>query len=213
MGLPRVLTLVLLAGGALAGEEVWSWHSVDYTFLKTKRVDWALHTRLRTREGELQQSRTGTIVRVAANARVSVIGGYYYGRQEDTRAEWQDSHRMFGGAEARLYRKGVVTVAGRGLAERFVTEGRPSTWRFRQRVRLTTEQRVGPYVSGEWFWDPQGYLATRYQGGVRWRGAGWMTVEAGYMYDARSAQLGVPRHGMVTHVYFEPWRAGRRNQR
>jgi hypothetical protein len=32
MGLPRVVMLMLLAGGTLAGEEVWSWHSLDYTF-------------------------------------------------------------------------------------------------------------------------------------------------------------------------------------
>ena len=46
-------------------------------------------------------------------------------------------------------------------------------------------------------------LAARYQGGVRWRGSRWATVECGYMYDARSPQLGPPRHGLVTQLLLE----------
>lgn len=199
----RALLLVLFSAGTLAAQEVWSWHSVDFALWKARGVEWGLHTRLRTRQGELQQGRSGTILKFSPNARMALIGGYYYGREEDTREEWQNSHRVFAGVEAPVYRRGAVAVVSRGLVERFVTASRPSFNRFRHRVRLTTSYRVGPFTSGEWFWDAKGYLAARYQGGVRWRGSRWATVECGYMYDARSPHLGPPRHGVVTQLLLE----------
>lgn len=198
----RIIALVLLSAGTLAAQELWSWHSVDFTLLKTGGVEWGLHTRLRTREGELQQSRSGTILRFTPHSRITVIGGYYYGRDEDTREEWQDSHRVFGGAETRVHRWGAATVAARGLVERF-GGGRPSFTRFRNRIRLSTDRRIGPYASGEWLWDAKGYLAGRYSGGLRWRCSSWASIEFGYIYDARSPQLGPPRHGVVTQLLLE----------
>ena len=199
----RSFILVLFSIGPLAAQELWSWHAVDFALFKARGVEWALHTRLRTREGYLQQGRSGTILKFTPRPRFSIIGGYYYGREEDTREEWQNSHRVFAGAEARLYRRCAVSVASRSLVERFVTSARPSFNRFRLRTRLSTDYRIGPYTSGEWFWDAKGYLAARYQGGVRWRGSRWASFEFGYMYDARSPQLGPPRHGVVTNVLLE----------
>ena len=199
----RVFLFMLLSAGTLAAQELWSWHSFDLALFKARGVEWGLHTRLRTREGQLQQGRSGTILRFTPRSRITVIGGYYYGREEDTREEWQNSHRLFAGAEARLYRRGAVSVASRGLVERFVVSARPSFNRFRYRTRLSTDYRIGPYTSGESFWDANGYLATRYQGGLRWRGSRWASVEFGYMYDARSPQLGPSRHGVVTQLLLE----------
>lgn len=197
-----VSTAVLSAGTLTAGE-LWSWHSVDFTLLKARGVEWGLHTRVRTREGELQQSRSGTILRFTPHSRLTVVGGYYYGREEDTREEWQNSHRVFSGAEARVSRKSGVSVAVRGLVERFATGGRPSFTRFRNRVRLSTDHRIGPFASGEWFWDVKGYLAGRYSSGLRWRSSNWASMEFGYLYDARSPHLGPPRHGVVTQLLLE----------
>lgn len=200
----RASILVLLWPATLWAQEIWSWHSVDFALLRARGVEWTLHTRLRTREGDLQQGRSGTVLRFTPKSRVTVIGGYYYGREEDTREEWQNSHRTFAGAEARMYRRDAVSVAYRGLVERFVTGSRPSFNRFRHRIRLSTSHRIGPYTSGEWFWDAKGYLAGRYQGGVRWRRSKWASVELGYMYDARSPHLGPSRHGVVTQLLLEP---------
>ncbi len=199
----RFIISLHLYTGTLAAQEVWSWHSFDFALLKTRSVELALHTRLRTREGDFQQGRSGTILRFTPHSRTAVIGGYYYGREEDTREEWQNSHRVFGGAELRIYRRGAVSVASRGLVERFVTTSRPSFNRYRFRTRLSANYPIGPFTSGEWFWDARGYLATRYQAGLRWRASKWASVELGYMYDARSPQLGPPRHGMVTHLLLE----------
>lgn len=200
----RLIIMAFLACGSLAAQEVWSWHSFDFALLKARGVEWGLHTRLRTREGELQQGRSGTILRFTPRSPVTLIGGYYYGREEDTREEWQNSHRVFAGAEARVYRRGAVSVTTRGLVERFATSARPSFNRYRYRLRLSTNQRIGPYTSGEWFWDAKGYLAGRYQGGLRWRGSRWAAVEFGYMYDARSPHLGPSRHGLVTQLFLTP---------
>ncbi len=199
----RAAALILLSAGTLAAQELWSWHAVDFQLLEARGVEWNLHTRLRTREGELQQSRSGTILRFTPHSRITVIGGYYYGRDEDTHEEWHNSHRVFSGAEVPVYRNGAVSVAARGLVERFVTSARPSFTRFRHRLRLSTDSRVGPYASGEWFWDAKGYLAGRYSGGLRWRGSSWASIEFGYIYDARSPQLGPPRHGVVTQLLLE----------
>jgi len=203
-GSQRLFLLGLLSAGPIGAQELWSWHSFDFALLKARGFEWGLHTRLRTREGDLQQGRSGTILRFTPRSRITVIGGYYYGREEDTREEWQNSHRVFAGAEARLYQRGVISVASRSLVERFAIGARPSFNRFRYRIRLSTNQRIGPYTSGEWFWDAKGYLAGRYQGGVRWRGSKWASVEFGYMYDARSPHLGPSRHGVVTQLFLGP---------
>jgi len=201
---------VLACDGTLAGAEPWSWHSVDFTAQKTTRWEWALHTRLRTRKGELQQGRSGSIVRFRPHSQIALLGGYYFGKEEDTREEWQESHRGFGGVEAGVYSKGAVSVAARGLVERFAAAGRPGFTRLRGRLRLTTGGRIGPYASTEWFFDRKGYLAGRYSGGLRWRWSSWSSLEAGYMYDARNPALGVPRHGIVTHLFLERPRKERR---
>ncbi len=207
----RASALVLLCAGTLAGQERWSWHSIDFGLFETGSAEWIVHTRLRTRQGELQQSRWGSILNFSPHSRVTLIGGYYYGRDEDTREEWRSFHRLFGGAETRVRQWGAATLAARGLAERFWGGGRPAFTRLRNRIRLTMDGRIRPYLSGEWFWDTQGYLAGRYSVGLRWRCCRWASVEIGYLYDARSAQLGPPRHGVVTQLRLDP-RRGRRQE-
>ncbi len=157
---------------------------MDFTLRKTPSIEWGLHTRLRTREGDLQQGRSGTILRFKPHSRVSLIGGYYYGKEEDTRQEWRDSHRVFSGAEARVYGKGAVSLAARALVERFVAGSRPDFTRVRQRIRLSMDRRIGPFAGGEWFFDTKGYLAGRYSGGMRWRWSSWSSVVFGYPYYA-----------------------------
>jgi hypothetical protein len=203
LGILAVPAVFLASAGSLVAEELWSWHSVDFTVMKTAAFEWGLHTRLRTREGELQQGRSGSILRFRPHPRFSLMGGYYYGREEDTRQEWRNSHRLFGGAEAGVYRKGGVSVAARGLVERFIVDSRPDFMRFRHRLRLSTNHRIGPFVGAEWFFDRKGYLAGRYSGGLRWRCSSWSSVEFGYLYDARSPQLGPSRHGIITNVLLE----------
>ena len=205
----RVLVLLQVVFALLFGEQsveasdFWTWHGFDISPVKTSKFEWVLHTRVRTRSGDLQQGRAGTILRFSAGGRVSVITGYYYGKEEDAVEEWRNFHRIFSGVEGPVFQRGKVSVAARGLVERFISDARPDFTRFRQRVRYSTTDRIGPYAQGEWFFDAQGYLSGRYSGGLRWRWAASSWVELGYLYDVRRPEIGPPRHVFVTNFVLE----------
>mgnify|MGYP001099221433 CR=1 FL=1 len=197
-----VFLVTLTAATPMFGAELWSWHAFDFTLVKNARWDWTLHTRVRSREGALQQGRSGAIGKFQLRPRLSLIAGYYYGR-EDIQEEWSDFHRPFAGVEIPLVVRGAATLAVRSLAERFLVGERPDFSRFRQRLRLVTDRRLGLLASTEWFFDRQGYLSARYSAGVRWRIFRGGALEVGYLYDARAARAGGPRHGIVTHLLLE----------
>ncbi len=194
---------MLLCTSCPAGAETWSWHSFDLIPVKNERVEWTLHSRIRTKAGEFQQGRSGTILKVNVRRHVSAVGGYYYGREEDSFEEWRNFHRIFGGVEAAAYRSRRGTVLGRSLVEQFFREERSGYTRHRHRVRFSPSGRVGPFAQGEWFFDSEGFLSARYSGGIRWRPARAAAIEVGYLYDARKAQLGPARHVLVTTFVLE----------
>jgi hypothetical protein len=198
-----VLLPVLLYPALGHAESFWSWHGFDYVPVKTSKLEWTLHTRLRTRSGELQQGRSGSLLKYSFHRRVAGIAGYYYGKEEDSVDEFRDVHRVFGGFETPLLRRARTDVAFRSLYEYFFRETRPSSPRYRQRVRLTQNRRIGPSLQAEWFFDKEGYLSGRYNAGVRWKAAEWSTVEVGYLYDRRRASIGLNRHALVTSITFQ----------
>src|SRR5690242_14610806 len=57
------LAMVLASSERAAAGEVWSWHSIDVSVLKTSKAEVIVHARLRTGNsfGTLQQGRTGVI--------------------------------------------------------------------------------------------------------------------------------------------------------
>jgi hypothetical protein len=199
--------VTLLLGGVVpcwAGE-VWSWHSFDATILKTSTAEVALHARLRSGRslGHLQQGRSGVIAKFGLRPNVTLIAGYYYGKEEDSAEEWRNFHRVFTGVEVPLYRGSRLRVDTRGVVEHFVPVDLPQFSRYRHRFRVRSERRIGPYVGGEWFFIAQGYLSSRYTFGVRWKCAELVAVEVGYLYDARRASIGEPRHVIVTQFTFD----------
>ena len=183
--------------------DFWTWHGFDVSPVKTSKFEWVLHTRIRTRSGDLQQGRTGTILRFNAHRQFSVITGYYYGKEEDAAEEWRNFHRIFSGVEVPVFQRRKASVATRGLVERFISDARPDFTRFRQRVRYSTTDRIGPYAQGEWFFDAKGYLSGRYSGGLRWRWTRSSWVELGYLYDVRRPEIGPSRHVFVTNFLLE----------
>ncbi len=197
--------LFLLACPVAGAENFWSWHGFDLIAMKKAGWEITLHSRLRTRQGELQQGRTGAIARREVAPRVSMVSGYYYGKEEDSLDEVRDVHRIFGGGEFTLLRRETAKLAGRTLVEYFFRETRPDSARYRQRLRFEQGRVVGPAVQGEWFFDGEGFLSQRYQAGVRWKVNGWATLEAGYLYDRRRAAIGSNRHAVVTSVTLDPW--------
>lgn len=205
--LRRAALLLLAAAPYLPAGEVWSWHAVDLTVLKSSRAEVVLHGRLRTGRDftTVQQGRTGVISRFAMPRRVSLIGGYYYGREEDSAEDWRNLHRVFGGLETLVYRTGGIAVDTRGLVERFFVPDRGQFTRYRHRFRLGTQKPLGPYLSSEWFFDADGYLSSRNGAGLRWRFSRAATVEFGYLYDARRSTVGEPRHVVVTQFRIDPF--------
>ena len=199
------MSLLVLVSQAVVADELWSWHAFDAKLLRTSHFEVTAHSRFRTGRhiGNVQQGRAGAIVRIFAPGKSAVLAGYYYGKEEDSAEDWRNFHRVFGGLEAPLFRAGQVTVATRGIVERFFVADRPGFTRYRHRVRAATEGRIGPYVAGEWFFDADGWLSGRYGAGVRWRWNTWSSVEMGYLYDHRRASIGEPRHVIVTQFTLE----------
>jgi hypothetical protein len=195
---------LILGVGVLRAEEVWTLHGFDYGLIRTKRFEVDLHTRFRTNEHmtNLEQGRSGVVLRGNASQRFTAIGGYYFGQQEDGRDEWTRFHRIFGGGEALVYRRERIRLTSRTLVERFMAAPDIEFNRYRQRFRLSASGKVSPYVSSEWFFDAKGYLSARHGGGIRWKWSSWSWAEAGYLYDDRSSALGPKRHMIVTQMFF-----------
>lgn len=205
----RALVMALAASGQAVAGEVWSWHSMDVSVVKTAKAEVILHGRLRTGNsfGTLQQGRAGVFTRFPFPRAGTLVGGYYYGKEEDSANAWQNSHRVFAGIEVPVYGGHGVAVDTRGVVERFFVADSPGSSRYRHRLRLRTAGRLGPYVSTEWFFDANGYLSGRYGAGLRWRCAESGTLEFGYLYDARRPTIGEPRHVIVTQFTLDRlWR-------
>ncbi len=195
---------MLLAAGSLHAEEVWTLHGFDYGLIRSRRIEVDLHTRFRTNQHmtNFQQGRSGAVLRWNAHRRLTAIGGYYFGKQEDSLDELTNFHRVFGGGEALVYGGERMRLTSRTVVERFIAAPGEDFNRYRQRLRLSVDGRVGPYVTSEWFFDAKGYLSARHGGGVRWNWRSWSWVEAGYLYDDRSSRLGPERHMLVMQMYF-----------
>lgn len=181
---------------AVAGE-VWSWHTVDVSVVKTPGAEVILHGRLRTGNsfGALQQGRVGAVAKLP------------FPQVGNSADEWQNKHRLFGGLEVPVYGRRGLAADTRGLVERFFVPEGPAFSRYRQRLRLRTAGRLGPYLSTEWFFDASGYLSSRHGAGLRWRCAESATLEFGYLYDARRDRIGEPRHVVVTQFTLDRlWR-------
>jgi hypothetical protein len=205
----RDAVLLIASARCASAGEVWSWHALDATIVKTSRAEITLHGRLRTGRdfATLQQGRTGVITRFAIPRHISLIGGYYYGKEEDAAEDWRNLHRVFGGLEAPLYRARGMAIDTRALVERFFVPDSPEFTRYRHRFRLNTAGAIGPYLSSEWFFDAKGYLSSRNGAGIRWRFSPAATLEFGYLYDARRSAIGEPRHVVVTQLRIDPlWR-------
>ncbi len=199
-----IIALLYLGAGAMRAQEVWTLHGFDYGLIRTKHIEVDLHTRFRTNQHltNFQQGRSGAVLRWNAQRRFTAIGGYYFGQQEDGRDEWTNFHRVFGGGEALVHRGERMRLTSRTLVERFIAAPGIDFNRYRQRVRLSVDGKVGPYLSSEWFFDAQGYLSARHGGGIRWKWSSWSWLEAGYLYDDRSSRLGPKRHMIVTQMFF-----------
>lgn len=193
-----------VAAAKLHAGEVWTLHGFDYGLIRTKRIEVDLHARFRTSQHmrNVQQGRSGALVRWNAHRRITPLGGYCFGQQEDEVDEQSRFHRLFGGAEVPAFGGKTARLASRTLVEGFVAAPGQDFNRYRQRLRLSGGGKIGPYLSTEWFFDAKGYLSARHGGAVRWRCGRSAWIEMGYLYDDRSPKLGPERHMLVTQLFF-----------
>lgn len=187
-------------------------HAFDYTQALNRRWDLTLHTRVRTQPYHglgLYQVRVGPIASWRATSRLSLLGGYYFARQQ-RRADddFIGGHRLFGGADFTVVRNRHLAADLRGIAERFLSDAAPDFSRYRFRSRLSGRTRVAPTASYEVFLDRRGWRGDRYTGGVRWNVRSGIQVEVGYLYEHRRPDVGPHRHILTTSLQFR--RANRR---
>lgn len=171
-----------------------------------------LHSRARTNPGGrgLYQFRTGPIVEYAWRPRVTLMGGYYWAWQKNTvgASATGPTHRPFGGMEFDLSRRKSGEVDVRVLVERFVQPA-ASFNRYRQRLRWSSTRSWAPYVSGETFFDAQGWRSVRYSAGLRVSLTRRLECDTGYFYEPRRTELGRDRHMLITSLHFR-FGAGKR---
>jgi len=199
---PLAGLLWIVAAPPLAAESR-TWHAFDVVVFGGPRLEAIAHARLRSDSvlGSLEQGRAGALARIRVRPRWTLIGGYYFGKEEDQLDQWRNFHRPFAGLETSLVaRDGGVALDTRGLVERILGGSRGDFTRYRQRLRLTTDRRIGPYLATEWFFDALGYRTSRHSAGLRWRLARRFSLEAGYLLDLRRAELGGLLHVITTQV-------------
>lgn len=194
-----------LAAGQSRGADTETQHGFDVSLPLRSNVNVLLHSRVRTRPRDLgfYQVRTGPIVTWDWTSRVAVLGGYYFARQENIDFDFLSGHRAFGGAEVNLAGNGRAELDARAVYERFLPDEARDFNRYRFRQRLSGKARAAPYASHEVFLDAHGWRSSRFSGGVRWKAARYLELDAGYFYEARRNNIGRDRHMWITSVHIK----------
>jgi hypothetical protein len=200
----RIAVLVVcLSTGALA-EVKETQHAFEFVFRPTSKLEVTAHQRTRTQPTGLgvSQIRGGGIAEYFVNPRFSFHTGYY--RQfQATDHDWSSrTHRIFAGAAGRLARWERAQLEGRSSVERWINSRDPAFTRFRNRLRIGTNGKTGPYATAELFIDSHGWRSVRYGGGLRWRASESVDLDMGYFYESRRIELGQARHVWQTAIRF-----------
>jgi hypothetical protein len=201
--IPSVLQLAgsgLLFAGIL-NAEIQTQHVFD-TSLKHDQFELLWHFRVRTKPegGGLFQLRTGPILEFDLNERITLIGGYYFTRQENEQ-HWITANRPFAGGEIELWDR-AIEVDWRSLVERVVISHEPDYFRFRNRFRISPPGTTAPYVGVEFFVDAKGLRSTRYLAGVRRTLAKDYTIDFGYFFEDRRPAPAGERHMFSTSFHW-----------
>lgn len=179
-------------------------HAFEAGFTPHPRFHLTLHSRLRTQQQDLgfYQVRAGPVAEFVVTPRFSLVGGYYFARQEGSPGRWREVHRPFAGVEATLLQR-YGTWDVRSLMERFASTG-PDFTRWRNRVLWLADRKHDPYAATEVFVDAQGFRSLRLSGGVRWRLTPAIVMDTGYFYEFRRAALDRDRQMFLTTLQIRP---------
>jgi hypothetical protein len=208
-----LLSAVLpVAARRSSAAETWSWNTAEFRVLRTSRWQASGLFQLRTGNGlgVLRQKRAGANTRLRIGERIDLLANYNCQRDKGDLTGWWTTHRLQGGVEASVLRKGRVAVNARGLLDRIMPQSAPDFNRYRARLRLSTTSRVGPYAGFECLFLRTGLTSVRYAAGLRWRATRDCALEGGYLYDARRTAVGPSRHVIETRLTFDGLRLYRR---
>lgn len=185
---------------ASASAEIQTQHAFDTSF-KMKQVQFMWHFRVRTKPqgGGVYQMRTGPIFEIDLNDRVTAIAGSYFSREQDE-DRWASTARPFAGGEMKIWGR-IFEVDWRSLLERFVVDGEPDYFRFRNRFRFSPPGKTSPYAAIEIFVDADGIRSTRYSAGLRRTFRGNFIVDIGYFFENRRPGPSQERHMISTSFH------------
>lgn len=193
---------------ALCASDVESLHVANANIDFSSRVTLQLHGRLRTNHNvhDFYQARGGPVLLVQQTPRLQWLGGYYYIGQETNAQQLFDQHRIFGGAQARVWQGVKKALDWRNAMERHFGGPTADYWRYRTRMLIggRAGSRWQPYGSVE------GLLAknvwtSRLAGGVQYMGQEGRQFWIGYEW--RQYLVGPASHILTTTVQFPAWRA------
>ena len=160
------------------------------------------HTRVRTTPegGGLSQVRTGPILEVDLNDRVTVLAGSYFAREREE-GQWASITRPFAGGEVMVWGR-AVEIDWRSVLERFIVANDPDYFRFRNRLRVSMPGIRTAYGGVEIFVDANGVRSTRYSVGLRRTFRGNFIVDIGYFFEDRRPNPLGERHMFSTSFHW-----------
>ena len=198
----RLAVLVPLAGAA-CGASFETWQTFEALLHTWENTNVVIHSQFRQRNRlhDLFYARFGPVLRQRLSLRTTLVSGYYFGEAEDDR-RWGSSHRTFGGVEMPFSSK-VAGFSVRHLVEHHFGGSESPELRNRTLVEFNRPGRSWtPFVGSETFFDQNGFIQHRLQGGVRIPLTSSYRMDVTYLYDWRVTRLGENRH--VIQTAFRP---------
>ena len=199
-----VIALTAFSAGAQV-PHLESWTDTTFTTWRNQRTEVNVNLQLRSYPSLLDayRTRTGPIVEHRLRDGLSFWGGAYFQHLQSGVGEKQSFDnfgRLFGGLSYRMYRNRLIQVDGRTVAERYIGVKSGDYSRLRQRVMLSLNQTVAPYVSNELFVNRTGYLSDRVAFGLLTRFTPEWTLLTGFLYETRHHQA--DRQALVMTVVY-----------
>ena len=205
----RLLTVFALTALSVGAQvpQFESWSDTTSTVWRNQRTEFNVNVQERAypTRFDAYRTRTGPILEHRLREGLSFWGGVYFQRVQIGVGEKQtfdNLGRFFGGLTYRVYRKGILQIDGRTVAERFagVTTGDSS--RFRQRILVNFDRRLAPYASNEFFWNGTGLLSNRTALGLRTRFNPEWSLLTGFLWENRSFAHLPSRGALVISVAY-----------
>lgn len=203
-----VACLLVTAVNAAAETPLESWTTLEIPIFQTGRATTLIHTQLRVRNefSDFAYARFGPNLRVRLNRGFTLVTGFWYIQQENTRrVQWDDMHRYWAGVE-RPIRAGSGVVQLRGIYEHWFGGPKPNDNRTRWLVLYRRSIGRGLTATGgtETFFDNNGYFAERVIANIGMPFYRNLIFEAGYMWDRRLERVGGPRQMITTTFRSRP---------